>query len=86
VRVFRDVLVQPIGRNEWIAISKEAGVEGETLMLGVPDLERCEAPHRFPVRVVESRPVIVDGEMRYRIRLHTGELLPPVLFEQQVRR
>ncbi len=85
VRVFRNVIVQPGGRNEWVAISSEAGVIGETLILGIPDVDQSQRQCRFPVRVIESQPVIVDGETRYRIRLHTGEL-PPVLFEQQVRR
>ena len=38
-----------------------------------------------PVRVIDSRPIILDGEMRYRIRLRSATL-PPVLFKQQVRR
>ncbi len=35
--------------------------------------------------VIESRPVMLDGYVRYRIRLQLDEL-PPILFEQQVRR
>jgi hypothetical protein len=82
VRVFRDVIVRRESDEEWIAISREAAVVGETLVL---DVDEGEERQRFTVCVIESRPVIVDGDMRHRIRLQTNEL-PPVLFEQQVRR
>jgi hypothetical protein len=35
--------------------------------------------------VIDSQPVIVNGDIRHRIRLQGGDLAP-VLFEQQVRR
>lgn len=84
VSVFRDVIVRRNG-DEWIAISREPAVAGETLILDVLDVENGQVVHRFPLCVIESRPVIAGGEMRYRIRLRTG-LLPPVLVEQQVKR
>ena len=40
---------------------------------------------RFPVFVIESQPIIVNGDLRHRIRLQGGDLAP-ILFEQQVRR
>ena len=82
LRVLRDVIVQRSGDHEWIAIGREPAVVGETLMLDVDD---GEFRHRLTMCVIESRPVIVDGDMRHRIRLHNDEL-PPILFEQQVRR
>ena len=87
VRMFRDVIVRQQGSHEWIAISREAAVTGETLLLDLPDLDDGDGDpgRRFPVCVIESRPVIVDGEMLHRLRLHTGEPAP-ILFEQQVRR
>ena len=82
LRVLRDVVVQHNGDQEWIAIGREAAVVGETLLL---DVDEGEIRHRLTMCVIESRPVVLDGDMRYRIRLHSGEL-PPVLFEQQIRR
>jgi hypothetical protein len=82
VRVFCNVIVHEHGEHEWIAISSEAAVVGETLIL---DVDQGELRRRVTVRVSESRPIVIEGETRYRIRLHDGEL-PPILFEQQVRR
>jgi hypothetical protein len=87
VRVFPDALVQPTGEDEWIAISREAAVAGETLFLDIvePDAGEGELSHRLPVCVIDSRPVIVEGAMRHRLRLCGGELAF-VSFEQHVRR
>ena len=82
LRVLRDVIVHRESDHEWIAIGREPAVVGEMLML---DVEDGDVPPQLTMCVIESRPVIVDGDMRHRIRLHSGEL-PPVLFEQQVRR
>lgn len=81
--VLHDVIVQRHG-GEWIAISRAPAIAGETLTLDVFDIEGVETDDRFTVRVVESRPVIVEGRLRHRIRLQPG--LPSVLAEQQVRR
>lgn len=82
VSVLRDVIVRREGDDGWIAISREAASAGETLVL---DVDEDETPQRYTVCVVESRPLIVDGDMRYRIRLD-ADPCPAVLFEQQVRR
>jgi hypothetical protein len=87
LRIFPDVVVQQSDRDEWIALSREAAVTGETLVLDVvlTDVEVGEMRQRFPVYVIDSQPVIVNGDVRHRIRLQGGDLAP-VLFEQQVRR
>jgi hypothetical protein len=87
VRVFPDALVQPSGEDEWIAISREAAVTGETLFLNIvtADADEGELSHRLPVCVIDSRPVIVEGVMRHRLRLCGGELAF-VSFDQHVRR
>jgi hypothetical protein len=87
VRVFPDVIVQQNGDDEWIAISREAAVTGETLVLdiAIQDPDVGELRQRHSVWVIDSRPVVVDGDMRYRIRLQAGALAS-MLFEQQVRR
>ena len=72
--MFLDVIVHPNGEDEWSAIGREAAVTGETLMLDVVEntaaTELCE---RVPVCVIDSRPVIVDGDMRHRIRLRGSD-------------
>ncbi len=80
LRVLRDVIVHRAGDHEWVAIGREPAVVGETLMLDVDD---GDAWHRLTMCVIESRPIILDGDMRHRIRLHNDEL-PPIVFEQQI--
>ena len=82
LRVLRDVIVHRAGDHEWVAIGREPAVVGETLMLDVDD---GDAWHRLTMCVIESRPVIRDGDMRYRIRLHNDEL-PPIVFGQHIAR
>ena len=82
VRGFCDVVVQRNGETEWIAISRQPAAAGETLIL---DIDEGGRPQHLAVCVVESRPVILEGDMRHRIRLQADEVAP-VLFEQQVRR
>ena len=87
MRLFPDVVVEPHGSDEWIAIGREAAVAGETLILDivVPDPEKGELRRRLQVCVIDSHPIILNGDMRHWIRLRSGTLAP-VLFEQPVRR
>lgn len=66
VRVLREVVIQRTDSGELMAVSQTAGVVGETLSL---DVMGAGASVDLRVRVVESRPVIVDGSLRHRIRL-----------------
>jgi hypothetical protein len=86
LRVFPDVIVHPHGDNEWIAVGREAVVVGEMVVLEIArfDPGKGERRHRLPVCVIESRPVMVDGETRYQIRLRSGTLAP-IQIERQVR-
>ncbi len=70
------------GENEWIAISRQAAAVGAMLLLEVHEGER---PEQLVMCVIESRRVVLDGDTRHWIRLQATDL-PPVLFEQQVRR
>ena len=87
VRLFPDAIVEPHGDDEWLGIGREAAVAGETLILDivVMDTKNVEVPHRLPVCVIDSRPIIVDGDLRHWIRLRSGTLAPG-LFAEQVRR
>jgi hypothetical protein len=85
VRLYPDVIVEPYGEVEWIAIGREAAVAGETLTLDIVlRAAESELRHQLPVFVVDSRPIIIDGDMRHRIWLHSG--IPPSLCEQPFRR
>jgi hypothetical protein len=87
LRMFPDVVVQQDGEDEWTSISRQPAVAGETLVLDVTQIDAIEGEiyRRFPVCVIERRPVTVDGDMRHRVRLHSG-IMAAVRFEQQVRR
>ncbi len=87
VRVFPDVVVHKDGDGEWSGISRLPVEPGETFVLDVVEIDSIDGDvrRRLPVCVIESRPVIVDGELCHRIRLHTA-ILSSVEFEQHVRR
>ena len=87
LRMFPDVIVHEDAEGEWIAIGRQPASAGETFILDVVRVDSLEGKHplRVPVRVIESRPVLVDGELRHHIRLH-GSVPASMPFEQQVRR
>ena len=68
VRLLRDVVVQQIESTGVVAISREPGTIGEMLVLELPSGHTVE---RHYVRVVESRPLVVDGTVRHRLQLET---------------
>lgn len=49
------------------------------------DANAEEIRQQLTVCVIDSQPVIVNGDLCYRIRLQNSER-DPILFEQQVRR
>jgi hypothetical protein len=71
MRVLRDVVVDRTNRGELLAVSHAPGIVGEEMSL---DLMAAGRSLALRVRVVESRPVIVDGAVRHRIRLGLIEL------------
>ncbi len=85
-RMYLDVIAEPHGNDEWIATGREPAVPGETLILDIVvlDTDEGELRQRLPVCVIDSRPIILDGDMRHRIRLHRGDLAP-VLLEGPIR-
>jgi hypothetical protein len=87
LRLFPDVVVQEERDDEWIAISRDPALIGETLVLDIAlnDGDDGELRERFPVYVIDSQPVIVDGDVRHRIRLYASDAAC-ILFEHQVRR
>jgi hypothetical protein len=66
IRVLRDVVVDRTSADELLAVSQAPGVLGETMRL---DLMGGGLTVAVNVTVLESRPVIVGGAVRHRIRL-----------------
>ena len=66
MRVLRDVVVDRLDREELLAISQSPAIAGEEMTL---DLVGGGTAIELRVRVLESRPVIIDGAVRHRIRL-----------------
>jgi hypothetical protein len=66
MRVLRDVVVNRSNSDELLAIAHSAGIAGEEMSLG---LVGAGGSLDLRVRVLESRPVIVDGNVRHRLRL-----------------
>lgn len=66
VRVLRDVVVDRVDREELLAVSGVPAIAGEEMSL---DLVGGGRALELRVRVIESRPVIINGAVRHRIRL-----------------
>jgi len=87
LKVFPDVIVQEDSAGEWSGISRQPFGTGDAFVLDVVQLDPVEGEvrRRLNVCVIDSQPVLVDGEMCYRIRLYSGAMTS-VEFEQHVRR
>jgi len=68
--VLRDAVVNRTEEHELLAITHSPAVIGEELSL---DLMGAGRTLTVKVRVVESRPVIVEGTVRHRVRLALPE-------------
>jgi hypothetical protein len=66
MRVLRDVVIQHTDRDELQAVSHVPAVAGEDMTL---DLMGAGTTLGLKVRVIDSRPVMVEGAVRHRIRL-----------------
>lgn len=71
MRVLRDVVVDRTGRDELLAVSNVPAIAGEDMSLDLISAGRNLA---LKVKVVDSRPVIVEGAVRHRIRLVVTDL------------
>jgi hypothetical protein len=72
VRVLREAVIARTSRDELMAVCQAPGLAGEPMTL---DLMGGGSTMRCNVVVVESRPVIISGAVRHRLRL---ALVPPV--------
>lgn len=66
MRVLRDVLLHRSGPGELVATSQTPGLLGEEMTL---DVVGGGASISLRVKVVDCRPLVVDGAVRHRIRL-----------------
>lgn len=66
MRVLRDVVVERTPEGDLLAVCHTPGLDGEEMTL---DLLGGGVSAQLRVRVLESRPVIVAGTVRYRLRL-----------------
>jgi hypothetical protein len=84
---FPDVVVQEAGDGQWTGISRQPVAIGELFVLDVTQFDQVEGEirRRLPICVVESRPVVVDGDIWHRIQFHGG-IMASIQFEQLVRR
>lgn len=71
MRVLRDVIVDRTGRDELLAVSHVPAITGEDMSLDLISAGRNLA---LKVKVLESRPVMVEGAVRHRIRLAVTDL------------
>ena len=65
LRVWRDVTARRTEAGDYLVVSNEAGIQGERLTLYLARSTR----RSIPVRIVESRPVVLDGVVRHELRL-----------------
>ena len=66
MRVLRDVILHRTGPAELMAVSQTPGLIGEEMTL---DVIGGGTSVGLRVKVVDSRPLMVDGAVRHRIRL-----------------
>ena len=64
-RVLRDVVVRSTTDEHLVVVGRQPGVRGELLSLHSPD----DSDSTVVAEVLESHPVIVDGAVRYELRL-----------------
>jgi hypothetical protein len=67
LRVNRDVVVQRAADGELQVLSREPAVRDERMFVQFPDADPDAAVR---VRVIDSRPVVVQGAVRHLLRLH----------------
>ena len=66
MRVLKDVVLHKTDSDELLAVSRAPGIVGEEMTL---DVMGAGASIGLRVRVIDSRPVIVDGIVCHRLRL-----------------
>ena len=73
LRVLRDVVIERMEHQELVVISQAPTVIGEEMSLELFSGRGCIA---LRVRVLDSRPVVITGSMRHRLRLMVMTVAP----------
>ena len=68
LRVMRDIVVQSATHEQMVVISRHPSVLGELVSVQLPHDEGTDVA----ARVLESHPIVMDGSVRYQLRLHHG--------------
>lgn len=66
LRVLREVVIQSATESQIIAVSEQPGVPGEVVAVKMAPQDR-EGLH---ARVLDSQPIVVDGNVKHQLRLH----------------
>ena len=66
VRVLRDVVIERMDREQLVVISQTPAVIGEEMSLQLFSPSACI---ELNVRVLDSRPIVIVGSMRHRLRV-----------------
>ena len=74
VRVLRDVVIERMDHEELVVISQTPAVTGEEMSL---QLFSPSGNIAMTVRVLDSRPVVIAGSMRHRLRVMVMTVVPP---------
>jgi hypothetical protein len=83
IRILRDVVINRTGDDELLAVTNAAAVVGEMLSLEVMGAGQSAV---VMVRVLDSRPVIIDGTVRHRVRLGLASLPDEQTVEPAIQR
>ena len=65
LRVLQDVVIQNTRPDHTIALSRDPGVVGEVVSVQFP-----QGDSDVRAKILDSQPVVVDGNVRHQLRLH----------------
>ncbi len=82
IKILRDVVVNRTGDDELLAVSNAAAIVGELLSL---ELIGAGQSAIVQVRVLDSRPVIIDATVRHRVRLSLVNVQPDAMLSEAAR-
>lgn len=72
LRVLTDVAVSSVTGDELVVVSREPAMVGDVLFVHLPDDDAS-----VRARVEDSRPVVVEGAVRHRVRLTVVSAVAP---------
>jgi hypothetical protein len=67
--VLQDVVLHPSDGEVLVAVGRHAGIAGDLVSVELADADPFQ---RIEMRIVESRPIVLDGAVRHRMQLAGG--------------